>query len=321
MSARFRSVVPEHTSLELGESASEALARCGSSLSCLVQASERTGAAYVILAANLTTRDANIISASLLDLSLARAVVQEGGQDIDARLEREAIIAASPDYEVRTATEAQAAVDRIVLTDLWPIIEKRGLVRQLAAVLLTSAVPGARVSLDGRLLGTTPASEQSVRIQRVRPGRRTITFETDDYLPWSTTVDVSAGTSANVRFERPPTSTLQTALPWAGAGLAVVGTAVLIAAIAIPEHSTCLYLGREASCSRSDFKAWGPILAAPLGYSMMATGVSWMVVPGLLPRNREIWEVLVGGTALGVAAYLVSALVNPADSPPRIAVE
>jgi hypothetical protein len=52
---------------------------------------------------------------------------------------------------------------------------------------------GARVYVDGRLLGKTPLTVESVA-----PGARAVRFQLDGYRPWATTVDLAPGQRARV---------------------------------------------------------------------------------------------------------------------------
>jgi hypothetical protein len=52
---------------------------------------------------------------------------------------------------------------------------------------------GARIYVDGRLLGTTPLTVQSVA-----PGARTVRFQLDGYRPWATRVDLTPGQRVRV---------------------------------------------------------------------------------------------------------------------------
>jgi hypothetical protein len=59
---------------------------------------------------------------------------------------------------------------------------------QPASIEVVSRPPGARVYVDGRLVGTTPW-----RSAEVRPGSRVVRLELDGYAPWATTVDLEPG--------------------------------------------------------------------------------------------------------------------------------
>ena len=52
---------------------------------------------------------------------------------------------------------------------------------------------GARVTIDGRLVGATP-----LLLTDISPGAHTITLEADGHKPWQTTVQVKMGERARV---------------------------------------------------------------------------------------------------------------------------
>ncbi|HEX6324074.1 MAG TPA: PEGA domain-containing protein [Vicinamibacterales bacterium] len=62
-----------------------------------------------------------------------------------------------------------------------------------ATLAVTSRPVGARVLVDGRFVGTTPA-----KVAGLTPGSHTVRVELEGYQPWSTTVRVAAGQDARV---------------------------------------------------------------------------------------------------------------------------
>jgi hypothetical protein len=56
------------------------------------------------------------------------------------------------------------------------------------SLAVDSLPPGARVFLDGRLVGTTP-----VVVDRITPGSHVVRLERTGYRRWSTSVDIVAG--------------------------------------------------------------------------------------------------------------------------------
>jgi TolB-like protein len=61
--------------------------------------------------------------------------------------------------------------------------------REPAGIKLQSNVNGATVIMDGRELGTTPLAP----IMDIVPGKHTLKVSKDGYMPWESTIDLSAG--------------------------------------------------------------------------------------------------------------------------------
>jgi hypothetical protein len=84
----------------------------------------------------------------------------------------------------RAATPAASSVDGRPREHAAPRPAAKGPAR----VEFVSRPAGARVFVDGRALGTTPLT-----VETIAPGRRAVRFQLDGYRPWATTVDLSPG--------------------------------------------------------------------------------------------------------------------------------
>ncbi|MCA1584184.1 MAG: PEGA domain-containing protein [Acidobacteria bacterium] len=98
-------------------------------------------------------------------------------RSVDARLiaERTATSTPVPPRPVRPPSPAAAAS------------------RATGTLLVESRPPGARVTVDGKAVGTTPLTLESLTV-----GTHEVRIERDGYTPWTTTVTVEAGARARV---------------------------------------------------------------------------------------------------------------------------
>jgi hypothetical protein len=63
----------------------------------------------------------------------------------------------------------------------------------LGAIYVVTRPLGARVSIDGNYVGTTP-----LLATEIAPGARAVRIEMDGHKPWTSTVDVPAGQRVRV---------------------------------------------------------------------------------------------------------------------------
>lgn len=83
----------------------------------------------------------------------------------------------------------------------------------LAELVITSSEPGARVTVDGRELGSTPLSEPL----RVKTGEHEVSLLFPGVAPIVRSVALSEGERRSLHFERPATTLVQAASPSAPA--------------------------------------------------------------------------------------------------------
>jgi hypothetical protein len=105
------------------------------------------------------------------------------------------IVVARPGYVPRTeriTLSMRDAVRQLTL-ELTPGVEARTAVAALGSVYVDSRPRGARVSIDGRFVGTTPIS-----VPELRAGEHRVVLELEGHLSQASTVQVRAGEQARV---------------------------------------------------------------------------------------------------------------------------
>ncbi len=205
--------------------------------------------------------------------------------------------------------------------------EPHGAVRIAAAANLV-------VELDGKVVGTTGV--EPLTLTGLMPGERRlrVTDPTGSDLPLETAVLVERKKTKTVEVAleaRPNDSarTLRAATLWSGVGVAAVGVALTAWGALAPRGAqhvrTCRGEGCEAdnagfatACELSSDLPHtcdgGGVLAAPLGYSMLAVGGVWAAGTLAFGDDDDLpWIQLVAGAAVGALSYGLSAALNPGD--------
>lgn len=161
------------------------------------------------------------------------------------------------------------------------------------------------------------ALQLSLTIPHVLPGlhRVRLVSPTQQFAELEQMVTVQTGTVAVLSFETPDfgegARAVRQSSRWAGVAVFAAGSALLVHALMDRQDG-----GRSVGicppeCSTTRFRKLGPVLEAPLGYSLMGTGATWAAgsfVEGA-PYETPIWS-LVGGTAIGMLSYGLSAALN-----------
>ena len=213
------------------------------------------------------------------------------------------------------------------------VFDRAGRWRPFGQILI-KCKPGMTVTLDGKVVGKTAGPE--TRIEDVTPGQRTLSFEDPSgvFAPFETRVLVRRGETAEVMVILqllPTTATIvaRRATFWGGVGLAAVGAGIAIyAASARPRfeyHIPCVGDGCAAArqgyfVSLCDLSAQAAddcsyerrgTPAAPLGYSLLATGGAWSLGTMFIGEEWEFpWIPLVAGLVAGGASYGLSAALD-----------
>lgn len=286
---------------------------------------------FLFLLSSIALEDGDRLVPQWVDTHRALAIAHEAEQglpewdrDVEARVRAEAVRVLLESGTVRSEAEASAFLTDLVTTRLRPLLERRGHWEPFGEVVLSSSPEGAAVTLDGRIVGTTRGGE--ARILRIRPGRHRLELSRPDAeAPWQQ--DFAIGRGERVVFEpalrrRVRLGDARAVLAWTGVGVGLAGVGLGVWALAAAPGGRTTYcsepcqdrffaLGEEDPGSAFRAPEGGGVLAAPLGYGLLVTGVAWTAGSLLLGDLEELpWLPLLGGLALGGLAYGVSAALD-----------
>ena len=190
---------------------------------------------------------------------------------------------------------------------------------------------GLIARLDGKVLGTLESD--SVVLQGIRSGRRTLRLESIDgsIQPIEETVVVQPRQRIELLIKKKPNfagiETSKKIMKWTGVGTAIIGAGIAATALALPLQSqtikpcvgtdcdvdngnqfarVCDYSFRELGepCTGA-----GRVLLAPLGYSLMLSGVGLSSLSYIDDTSGDFrWWAPLTSIAIGAIAYGLSAL-------------
>jgi len=276
------------------------------------------------------------LSAQLIDTDIALEAYHSAlreGEDWEANVEALANEKAvsTPRTEVESSAGAAAFVKALFSEHLRASFVEHKVWEPFGRLDLTAAIPGLELRLDGTSIGVTQPGNVT-HVTGVLPGKHELRIDGPDIRPFVATIEVVKGqtlaldTALDVR----PTQTTRVAQTMtfvAGAAAIVGGGVVTVLAIATPSGDAggVCYRGVQASCEtgqellRSSYDSGrfndqngGGVLLAPLGYSLVAGGATWMLGTWLYTDGDDVpWIPLVAGVAVGALSYGISAALNP----------
>jgi hypothetical protein len=212
--------------------------------------------------------------------------------------------------------------------------EKSGNFEPYGQIDVQTDAPGLLIDLDGKVVGQTKSG--MTRIAEVPPGTRKIGFEdpSKNWNRYETQIEVKRGDVREVRpmlVRAPASGAVRQLTFWGGVGVAAIGAAITTYAAAQkmkgvylvpctnPNGTGCASAPPSGFTTFCDLGGGGQscvnggkgILAAPLGYSILAMGASWALGTEFFDAKEEIpWRSLLIGVAVGGAAYAISAAAD-----------
>lgn len=296
---------------------------CAGGILCIAKAINTASQARDSRLALVISGGASRVSALVIDLAGALGCFEtapEAGEDAEACAER-AILASALGVEVADTDALRAHLSSLASGPFRSALEGASSGPPLGALEVTIDRTGCTLALDDRPLGIVDGN--TARIERVRPGPRTLHVSHPDGPPTSVDVNVQSRvtvkTSVSIPFETHP---IRTAATIAGAVMAAAGLVLTVWAIVStrPSPSFCSNpndcgtfstTGQLASSSIAGAPPPGGPLAAPLGYSMTGAGVAFGL-GGLWIGDANVppWIAIAAGVAVGVLGYGLSALAN-----------
>lgn len=223
-----------------------------------------------------------------------------------------------------------AFAESLFTEHLRPVLAARGHWLPFGTVEVRDAPAGGSVEVDGRTVGVT--REGSTRLEEVPPGAHQVRIRHPDYQDLEASVVVETGRTALVqgkmKIDRSRSSAGPQVVFWSGAALAAAGLGVLVYAVASDSgaRTVCVGDGADFCTEGTRFQAGsirgsdpgvldpgpgGGVLLAPLGYSMLGSGLIMSVGSKTFEKKSEFpwWSVGIG-LAAGAAAYGISAAVD-----------
>ena len=217
--------------------------------------------------------------------------------------------------DVGGARDVQAFMNDLFRSSFASVLQERGL-RRFGGIDLR-APRGATVFIDGTAV--TSIEADVTRIRDVKAGEHTLRIEHPDYLAYEQPVRVVAEKKRTVAPKLilgPDESAVaaRTALLWTGVATMVGGAAVTAAVLLSDgDDRNCFAEGSPNCPPDPRFRKLGPVLGAPLGYSLIGAGATWTLT-ALFNDDDQTWPwwEFILGAAIGGAAYGISAAANPA---------
>jgi hypothetical protein len=160
------------------------------------------------------------------------------------------------------------------------------------------------------------ALQLRLTIPHVLPGlhRVRLVSPTQQFAELEQMVTVQTGTVAVLSFETPDfgegARAVRQSSRWAGVAVFVAGSALLAHSLRQRRDGGPTFTVCPNQCDPSRFRELGPVLEAPLGYSLMATGATWTAGSYWegAPYEAPIWSILagvvIGGLSYGLSAAL-----------------
>ena len=205
--------------------------------------------------------------------------------------------------------------------------------RPYGSVELSVDRDGLLLELDGRVVGTVESGETLLDPIHHGPHRLTVR-DAARALEATRSFEVVRGAKARVEVRldggADASGTLRTATFWGGVGLATTGAVLSSVALALSPRTTAYDVGVGApprtssgrfatfcELTRADPACHGHagLLAAPLGYSVALTGVTWALGAHFVEREDLQWAPLVAGLVVGGLAYGLSAGLASGSEP------
>lgn len=299
---------------------------------------EKTAAPrYLIVMSNLTGGDVDRMTITAVDTNVALAIFHEAlrdDKDWAERVENEilarAVLARPKRGTIREEYEARSTFEEYFANDLRRRFDEAGHWEPYGQVELEVPEAGMAIDFDGVTVGTTQAGITT--ILKVVAGEHTVKLTHPEFEPYSTTLvakrrDVVRLKPQLVQIASGAAPALRSATLWGGLGVAAIGAAITVAAVAAQNDDVVTLCFENDECGGSDFISTGfngdntpdfgdsvnppGVLFAPLGYSLILTGATWSLTTLLFGEDGDYpWWQIAAGIVVGGAAYGVSAIVD-----------
>lgn len=295
-------------------------------------------ARYVLVLSASRLERGDRVAALLIDIEAALEFVyrirregapsSEAFAEVEDKISRHAVIARPEPAEVRDTEETERYIERLVEQDLRDAFEAAGRWRPFGTLMVeVDQSDPFQVELDGVSLGATV--DGAAKLIDVRPGERTVTLENADYEAYQATVTVETGKTARLTAQpiKKPSAAATYVRPvviWTGAAAAAAGVGLVIASMVLPSDRSdgCVKAVDATPCEGSrEFRRLnqtmsldpfvnpndGSVPIAPLGYSLIGLGATWLTGPLLFGGEDRIpWIDAIVGAAVFGAAFGIS---------------
>jgi len=276
-------------------------------------------------------------STLLIDLSEVQRIVENssrGGQDLSANIEdiifERAVETVSGFTLVSNLESANRYFNHLVTQRLRQKLRSIGQWRPFGEIRLTGG-KGMMVMLERQLVGSV--SDDEVLIRGLRAGHRKLELRSVDgsIRPIEFTEMVQAGQVVSVSVIQEPNfeglEASKSVMRWAGLGTALVGAGIAVTALVLPVQAQTISPCRGDACPLDERNSFARacdyssrelgesctglnnILVAPLGYSIMASGMSLSALSYIEDETGDFrWWTPLASVAIGMISYGLSAL-------------
>ncbi|MEE2903268.1 MAG: hypothetical protein VYC39_13120 [Myxococcota bacterium] len=276
-------------------------------------------------------------STLLIDLPEVQRILEKaslGGQDLSINVEDTIFERAVETVRGFTLVSNLESTNRyfkdLITQQLRQKLRSIGQWRPFGEIRLTGG-KGMMVMLEGQLVGSL--ADDQVFIRGLRAGQRKLELrsvdgsirpvELNEMVPAGQTVDVSVKQEPNLQGLEASKSVMR----WTGLGTALVGAGIAVTALVLPVQAqtispcpgdACLPDERNTFARACDYSSrergescagLNNVLVAPLGYSIMASGVSLSALSYIEDETGNFrWWTPLASVAIGVLSYGLSAL-------------
>ncbi|MBK8012672.1 MAG: hypothetical protein IPK13_15075 [Deltaproteobacteria bacterium] len=253
---------------------------------------------------------------------------------LEAYIVEHAVMAQSDPALVGSEADVQAAFRRFFAEDhrLVEVFRRARHWWAFGRAEFSTDVEGVNILLDHRPVGLTLRGLN--RLTRLVPGSHRLQFEHPDFVPLTMVIEVESDrtTSVAIALARRPNVEAQIgrqATLWGGLALTVGGTAFALWQLARTPSTRVLCLhgaqgdsscggsaeflraGQPANPGPVDDPNGSGIMLAPFGLGVASGGLAMASGTLLLGDDTEFpWVQIASGVTVGVATYLLSALLN-----------
>lgn len=298
---------------------------------------------YLLLISTLTGKSGEtLVVTNLVDTNIVLSLYKKADRSqpdwrnqAELLIGERAVLARPPPQRISGPQAMNRYLERL-LDQLQPIFTAHGQWEPFGSIKLT-APRSTNVIVDGRSLGTTQA--KNTEILGLLPGPRTLELKHPKFQAYNGEVQISSGQSLSLTPKLQlagGASLTRSVVMWSGVGATAVGAAVLIAgAVQISQiHKITCITGEAsmlASCEENrrfpevnyprnsrlgnqESVELTPVFLIPLGYSLMATGLTWALGTWLFGQETDVpWLQLLTGLVVGGASYALSTALNPSS--------
>lgn len=292
---------------------------------------------YLIVMSNITGGDSDRMTITAVDTNVTLTLYHEALRDdpnwqrnVENEVLARAVLARPKRGTVREEFEARRLFEEYFNNDLRRRFDEAGHWEPFGQIEIDVPETGMAIDVDGVTVGATQAGLTT--LTNVVAGEHTIKLTHPGYEPFTTKVVAKRRDIVRLKPQLSAVASgaapaLRQATLWGGLGVAAIGAAITVVAIAGQNDDVMTLCFDGEDCGGSDFTTFGfdggatpaldgsvnppGILVAPLGYSLALTGATWSLTTLLFGEDGDYpWLQIAAGLVVGGAAYGLSAALD-----------